>query len=128
MKKFESIQGKTQADPEIGENRLRECKWEPSVEFKIPDDWVSGVYLGKLTTKKVKGVYQSKLTANKDGLQSYVIFIVRDDRPCDLLFQCSDLTWQAYNSVCKETNASQAASGEEAQEAVRILRHELAIL
>ena len=41
---------------------------------------------------------QSKLTAKKDGLQSYVIFIVRDDRPCDLLFQCSDLTWQAYNS------------------------------
>jgi hypothetical protein len=33
-----------------------------------------------------------------------------------------------YTSVCKETNASQAASGEEAQEAVRILRHESAIL
>ena len=31
-------------------------------------------------------------------MQSYVIFIVRDDRPCDLLFQCSDMTWQAYNS------------------------------
>ncbi len=97
MKKFESVQGKTQADPPIGENRLRECKWEPSVKFKIPDDWVSGVYLGKLTTKRVDGVYQSRLTA-KQGLQSYVIFIVRDDRPCDLLFQCSDLTWSAYNS------------------------------
>ncbi|MCH8149015.1 MAG: hypothetical protein IH987_13715, partial [Planctomycetes bacterium] len=22
---------------------------------------------------------------------------LRDDRPCDLLFQCSDLTWCAYN-------------------------------
>ena len=98
MKQFDSIQGKTQADPPIGENRLRECKWEPSVEFEIPDDWLSGVYLGKLTAKKVEGVYQSRLTAKKDGLQSYVIFIVRDDRPCDLLFQCSDLTWQAYNS------------------------------
>jgi hypothetical protein len=97
MKKFESIQGITQADPEIGENRLRECKWEPSVEFVIPDDWLSGVYLGKLTTKRVDGVYQSRLTA-KEGLQSYVIFIVRDERPCDLLFQCSDTTWQAYNS------------------------------
>ena len=32
MKKFDSIQGKAQPDPEIGENRLRECKWEPSVE------------------------------------------------------------------------------------------------
>ena len=97
MKKFEFIQGITQADPEIGENRLRECKWKPSVEFVIPDDWLSGVYLGKLTTKRVEGVYQSRLTA-KEGLQSYVIFIVRDERPCDLLFQCSDTTWQAYNS------------------------------
>ena len=85
MKRFTSIHGKTQPDPEIGENRLRECKWEPSVEFKIPEDWLSGVYLGKLT-------------ANKEGFQSYVIFIVRDDRPCDLLFQCSDKTWAAYNS------------------------------
>lgn len=97
MKRFDSLQGKIQPDPPIGDNRLRECKWEPSVEFVIPDDWLSGVYLGKLTTKRVAGVYQSRLTA-KEGLQSYVIFIVRDDRPCDLLFQCSDLTWQSYNS------------------------------
>ena len=85
MKRFDSVQGKTQTDPEIGENRLRECKWEPSVEFEIPEDWLSGVYLGKLT-------------ASEGGVQSYVIFIVRDNRPCDLLFQCSDFTWQAYNS------------------------------
>ena len=83
--RFDSLPGKTQADPPIGENRLRECQWEPSVEIKIPNDWLSGVYLGKLTAKK-------------EGLQSYVIFIVRDDRPCDLLFQCSDVTWHAYNS------------------------------
>ena len=85
MKKFTSIQGETQPDPEIGENRLRECKWEPSIEFEIPKDWLTGVYLGKLTAKE-------------GGFQSYVIFIVRDDRPCDLLFQCSDMTWQGYNS------------------------------
>ena len=52
VKRFDAIQGKTQDDPEIGENRLRECQWEPSVEFEIPDDWLSGVYLGKLTAKK----------------------------------------------------------------------------
>jgi hypothetical protein len=51
---------------------------------KIPDGWLSGVYLGKLT-------------AEREGLQSYVIFIVRDDRRADFLFQCSDNTWQAYN-------------------------------
>ena len=50
----------------------------------IPAEWPSGVYVGKLT-------------AEREGLQSYVIFIVRDDRPADFLFQCSDNTWQAYN-------------------------------
>ena len=85
MKLFDSLKGKTQPDLQIGDSRLCECKWEPSVEFEIPDDWLSGVYLGKLTTKK-------------ERLQSYVIFIVRDDRPCDLLLPCSDTTWAAYNS------------------------------
>ena len=85
MRRFASIQGHTQPDPAVGENRLRACQWEPSVEFTIPNDWLSGVYLGKLTAKE-------------DGVQSYVIFIVRDNRPCDLLFQTSDMTWQAYNS------------------------------
>src|SRR6185503_5575181 len=28
---------------------------------------------------------------------SYVIFIVRDDRRADFIFQCSDTTWHAYN-------------------------------
>ena len=31
------------------------------------------------------------------GLQSYIIFVVRDDRKCDFLFQVSDTTWNAYN-------------------------------
>jgi hypothetical protein len=78
------FQGKAQPDPEIGPRRLRECKWEPSASIKIPNDWPSGVYVGKMT-------------AAREGLQSYVIFIVRDDRRADYLFQCSDTTWQAYN-------------------------------
>jgi hypothetical protein len=76
--------GRVQPDPPIGPKRLRECEWEPSAELPIPHDWPSGVYLGKLTTLA-------------SGLQSYVIFIVRDDRRSDFLFQCSDNTWQAYN-------------------------------
>jgi len=84
VKTFDSLKGTTQKDPPVGENYVRECQWEPSVEFEIPKDWLSGVYLGKLT-------------ARKSGIQSYVIFVVRDDRPCDLLFQTSDLTWSAYN-------------------------------
>jgi hypothetical protein len=78
------FQGQVQPDPPVGPERLRECRWEPAATLKIPADWPSGVYLGKLT-------------AEREGLQSYVVFIVRDDRPCDLLFQCSDTTWAAYN-------------------------------
>lgn len=73
-----------QPDPVIGEKRLRDCRWEPTASLRIPEDWVSGVYLAKLTEQN-------------EGLQSYCIFIVRDDRPADFLFQCSDTTWQAYN-------------------------------
>ncbi len=75
------------AGPEPG--RIRECRWDPSVELAIGQDWVSGVYLGKLTT-----VPES---SHEPYWQSYVVFIVRDNRRADVLFQCSDNTWQAYN-------------------------------
>lgn len=78
------LPGRLQPDPPVGTNRLRECQWEPSSTITIPRDWLSGVYLGKLT-------------ALREGFQSYVIFIVRDDRAADFIFQCSDTTWQAYN-------------------------------
>ncbi|MBI2431520.1 MAG: hypothetical protein HYV26_01470, partial [Candidatus Hydrogenedentes bacterium] len=76
--------GEVQPDPPIGEERLRECQWKPCHSLQIPQDWVSGVYLGKLSLIN-------------DRWQSYIIFIVRDDRGADILFQCSDNTWQAYN-------------------------------
>jgi hypothetical protein len=78
------FRGRLQPDPPVGKNRVRECEWAPSTTITIPQDWISGVYLGKLTELR-------------EQLQSYVIFIVRDDRPADFLFQCSDTTWQAYN-------------------------------
>ena len=84
MLRLGPLEGKPQPDPPVGEERVRECRWEPAVTFPIPKDWLSGVYLGKLT-------------AERENLQSYVIFIVRDDRRCDFLFQCSDTTWSAYN-------------------------------
>ena len=76
--------GTVQPDPPVGPMRLRECAWEPCTSIIIPADWTSGVYLGKLT-------------AEREKLQSYVIFVVRDDRKADLLFQVSDKTWNAYN-------------------------------
>ena len=81
--------GKTQPDPPVAERRLRECRWEPSVELKIPEDWPSGIYLGRLTR-----IAESR---NTHAWQSYIVFIVRDSRRADVLFQCSDNTWQAYN-------------------------------
>ena len=88
MKTVNLVPGKIQPEPAVGEKTLHECNWSSSLRLMIPDDWLSGVYLGRLTTEP-------------DGLeaywQSYVIFIVTDDRPADVLFQCSDNTWQAYN-------------------------------
>ncbi len=84
MLRLGPFDGSVQPDPPIGEMRLRECHWEPCATLTIPDDWLSGVYLGKLT-------------AEREELQSYVIFVVRDDRKTDFLFQVSDNTWNAYN-------------------------------
>jgi hypothetical protein len=78
------LKGAPQPTPKDGPRALIECRWKPSLTLDIPKDWVSGVYLGKLT-------------ALDSNAQAYVIFIVRDDRKADLLFQCSDVTWQSYN-------------------------------
>ncbi|HWN94495.1 MAG TPA: N,N-dimethylformamidase beta subunit family domain-containing protein [Methylomirabilota bacterium] len=84
LRTFDPIKSQTQPDPPVGDKRLRECQWTPALEFTIPHHWLSGVYLGKLRSLET-------------GVQSYVIFIVRDERPADFIFQCSDNTWQAYN-------------------------------
>ena len=89
MKKLGPFQGKAQKVPEIGFKNIHECQWETTTQLIIPDDWVSGVYLGRLSTIPEND--------EKPYWQSYVIFIVRDERPADILFQCSDNTWQAYN-------------------------------
>ena len=73
-----------QPTPAPGELRLMDCGWETSLEVPIGQDWPSGVYVAKLTEQL-------------ESLQSYIIFIVKDARPVDLLFQCSTNTWQAYN-------------------------------
>jgi len=86
------FEGKMQPVPEMGENRLRECTWDACTTLKIPTDWPSGVYLGRLTT-----IPNDQVPNAEPYWQSYLIFIVTDDRPADILFQCSDNTWQAYN-------------------------------
>jgi hypothetical protein len=87
MTRLGPFAGKVQVDPTPGEKNLHECRWQPATGLSIPSDWPSGVYLGRLTTLPESGPYW----------QSYIVFIVKDDRPADILFQCSDNTWQAYN-------------------------------
>ena len=74
-------------DPETG---LIECNWtDPYVLTTAnpadPTDWLSGIYLAKLTTA--------------GGKQSYIIFVVREEeRASEYLFQSSVTTFQAYNN------------------------------
>jgi hypothetical protein len=77
--------GRPQAVPMMTIERLRECNWAIAASFVIPDNWPSGVYLGKLSVDE------------QFGNQSYVIFVVKEHRKSDILCQVSDLTWQAYN-------------------------------
>ncbi len=106
LRRLGPFDGKVQPTPPVGEQRLRECRWEACTRLTIAKDWPSGVYLGKLSqvpserrgdglpAPPGRGVGGE---GNRNRYQSYVVFIVRDDRPADFLFQCSDNTWQAYN-------------------------------
>jgi hypothetical protein len=84
VESFKSLKGTPQPVPEDGLRNIIDCDWEEALSIEIPDDWLSGVYLGKLSTHHTDG-------------EAYIIFIVRDDRQADLLFQCSDFTWISYN-------------------------------
>ena len=71
------------------------CDWPVSYALAVGRDWVSGVYLARLTGKD-------------DGMQAFIPFVVREDATgtqgsgdasrAGLLFQSSVTTWQAYNN------------------------------
>jgi hypothetical protein len=84
MRSLGPLEGMAQPTPGDGPRNVRESNWREGFSLEIPQDWVSGVYLGKLSTLETGG-------------ESYVVFIVRDDRRADLVFQSSDLTWLAYD-------------------------------
>lgn len=110
MTKLGPFAGREQPVPDVGERRLRECRWEKTTTLTIPPDWVSGVYLGRLTTLRE--------SADEPYWQSYIVFIVKDGRAADILFQCSDNTWQAYNrwpdkySLYTDPKGTQTASSD----------------
>lgn len=62
-----------------------ECNWTASYTVRTAADWVSGVYLAKLSAST--------------GQVGYVPFVVRDDtRASDLLYVLPVTTYQAYNN------------------------------
>lgn len=88
MNTYGPLEAIEQPTPRPGEKNLHECRWDSSLRIDIPADWLSGVYIGRLTTIAQPG---------ESYWQSHIIFVVTDDRPADILFQVSDNTWQAYN-------------------------------
>jgi len=59
--------------------------WKATTSLTIPSNWVTGVYLAKLTSST--------------GNSSFIFFVVRDDGGSeDVLFQTSVTTYQAYNT------------------------------
>lgn len=86
MARLGSFRSRTQPVPMMTIERLRECDWETTTSFTVPSDWPSGVYLAKLTREDVDF-----------GVQSYISFVVKEQRSTDLLCQVSDITWQSYN-------------------------------
>lgn len=94
MRSIGPLRGTTEPTPKDGKNSLLECNWKVGFSLEIPKDWVSGVYLGKLATvPETSGQYLDLEMSN----ESYFVFVLRDDRKADLLFQTSDMTWLAYN-------------------------------
>ena len=94
MRTLGPLQGTAEPTPQDGPRHLVECNWKVGFSLEIPKDWLSGVYLGKLST--IPAVTGQFLDLEMRS-ESYFIFIVRDDRRADLLFQASDMTWLSYN-------------------------------
>ena len=94
MRSLGPLQGTTEPTPKDGERSLIECSWKVGFSLEIPADWLSGVYLGKLSTLPALAGQYLDLEMKSEA---YFIFIVRDDRRADLLFQASDMTWLSYN-------------------------------
>lgn len=104
MLRVESIAGRSQPvpapDPATG---LIECHWTDPYTITVPTDWVSGVYLAKLTAKPA-------------GAQNWIMFVVRDDaRRSDLLFQSSVTTMNAYNAWGGKSLYAYNSTGPQAQ-------------
>ena len=68
------------------ETNMIECDWKDPFTLKIGQNWTTGVYL-------------AKLEESASHKQSYILFVVRNDKKAsDILFQLPVTTYQAYNA------------------------------
>jgi hypothetical protein len=90
------VQSVPSPDPQTG---IVDCDWRDPYRLDTRDEtgtWQSGIYLARLTTMTGTGKERADAAA---GLQSFIVFVVRDDeRPSALLFQSSVTTFAAYNN------------------------------
>jgi N,N-dimethylformamidase beta subunit-like protein len=79
------LEGTRQNDcPVAADTGLIACGWTASYSLAVPSDWTSGVYLALLT--------------NAAGYQNVVLFVVRDGRPAQFLYQHAVTTDEAFNN------------------------------
>ena len=55
MRSLGPLQGTAEPTPPDGDRNLLECKWKVGFSLDIPADWLSGVYIGKLSTASGAG-------------------------------------------------------------------------
>jgi hypothetical protein len=70
--------------PRDSNTGLVECRWHPTLSFRIPPGLTSGVYVMKMMSNT--------------GTAAYCMFVLESPRPRPLLVQLSTATYQAYNS------------------------------
>ena len=85
IQSFPDLTGQNQPIPAPdAQTGMVDANWQASQQIQTTTNWVSGVYLAKLTAS--------------DGSVGYVVFVVRDDSSnADILYQLPVTTWQAYN-------------------------------
>ena len=50
MRSLGPLQGTAEPTPQDADRNLLECNWKVGFSLEIPEDWLSGVYIGKLST------------------------------------------------------------------------------
>jgi hypothetical protein len=80
---------------------LIECAWREPYRLTTSDAdgaWPTGVYLARLTTTAA-AAKRSDARSDAAGLQTFIVFVVRDDsRDAPIVFQSSVNTFAAYNN------------------------------